>query len=257
MPREGDEHMAGTTEDDIVGNGALGCGCLAVIVILIGVGNFQSFSTLNKLSFITAAWLGLSIIIGFARNFNLNSKKSHIYLVIKMVLIAGLVVLGFWAQNRSQSLKVQSDSDLAFRKGFIIKVRNSSAASNPAQPAYLPTGPHITIIDEDLADENLKSLSKDDVKKACDSAAWAALIKTTSEKVGVYHERNNSGRVTGSAYRTDWNVRLVNLRKNEIAAEKSFRGGSPPASVREGSDGYGETPEKEYREWLSSLKPGR
>jgi len=252
--------MAGTTEaekDDIVGNGALGCGCLAVIVILIGVGNYQSFSSLNKLSFITAAWLGLSIIIGFARNFNLNSKKSHIYLLIKMILIAGLVVLGLWAQNRSHSLRLQSDSDLAFRKDFISKVRKAAAESSRAGTPCLPTGPHITIMDEEIADESLKPVSKDDVKKACDSAAWAVLIKTSSEKVGVYHGRNNPGRVTGSAYRTDWNVRVFDLRKNEVAAEKSFRGGSPPGSVREGSDGYGETPEKEFREWLGSLKPSR
>jgi WD40 repeat protein len=87
------------------------------------------------------------------------------------------------------------------------------------------------------------------------SITEARSAETVQTLVCVQVSRTSAGSYddgTG-AYILNWKVRLVRWSDGQVVGEKSFVGGKPPKIKVHGGDGYGQSPVKEYNEWLLNL----
>lgn len=99
-----------------------------------------------------------------------------------------------------------------------------------------------------LFQDRLRSMSPTQAKNELTSLTHVILLDREERDLGLSY-RNGA-----SAFRVDWNVRVVDLVEGVVIAETKLEGGAPPEAVRSSSKGgYGDVPRAEFHKWLESL----
>jgi hypothetical protein len=198
--------------------------------------------------------------------------------IIFIVCILALSILS--GCTSSQAVKVVNTQEPA------ATVLPPTPASTPtSQPTSIPTPTISPETNTDRAGKMCDQAFKSAVKRQTASAPLLTLVKYTYDKiigaewryipsneqinsvtearsaetvqtvVCVQVSRTSAGSYddgTG-AYILNWKVRLVRWADGQVVDEKSFVGGKPSQVKVHGGDGYGQSPVKEYREWLLNL----
>lgn len=118
----------------------------------------------------------------------------------------------------------------------------SMAAEGPAYIMTIDSSYSLNVwepADEDLRLPLMEADSAEDV-------LTLICVKESESKAGTYTDGS-------AAFRKYLDVRLVRTEDGQVIGQKSFTGGSPPATKSSGESGTGTLPIFEYRAWLLSL----
>jgi len=137
---------------------------------------------------------------------------------------------------------LKNDSQTSFPQPVIIAIQDLSSGNSNWNLLRLDR--------QLLKDKGYNQDVEQLITTSASKAKGLVCIQSSWKLVGHY---GGDGHQVSNAYAIQWDVRVVRLNDGGVVAMPPDQlEGSPPASVREGEEGYGSDPEDEFLQWMIS-----